>query len=107
VLEYCLETDEVVVSGAIVDELINELREEKLAPNRWLNTLRRTFYDKLTVIDTPEATRIVRDPKDDHVIAAALSEDCEFIITGDKDLLTLRLDHEIKIVTPVQYADMF
>ncbi len=42
----------------------------------------------------------VRDVRDRHVIALAESEDCDIIVTGDKDLLTLGKYKKTKILDP-------
>ena len=65
----------------------------------------RTFIANLTVLAevTPEITdvpRIVRDPNDDMVIACALTVGVDYIVTRDKDLLSLGSHASIQIITP-------
>lgn len=43
--------------------------------------------------------RISRDADDDQVLACALAANANFIVSGDKDLLTLKVFREIPIVT--------
>jgi hypothetical protein len=50
-------------------------------------------------------TDVVRDPADNHVIAAAVESDAQFIVTGDGDLLTLESYGETQIVTPAALLD--
>jgi putative PIN family toxin of toxin-antitoxin system len=49
--------------------------------------------------------RIVRDPKDDYLIATALFEDVDVLISGDKDLLVLR-EHlnRPRIMSPAEFV---
>jgi putative PIN family toxin of toxin-antitoxin system len=47
--------------------------------------------------------RMSRDPDDNSVIACALAADCEFIVTGDNDLLVLREYQGIKISTAAEF----
>lgn len=43
---------------------------------------------------------ICRDPKDDMVIECALRAGAECLVTGDKDLLSLKKYQSIRILTP-------
>lgn len=43
--------------------------------------------------------QISRDADDDQVLACALAAKADFIVSGDKDLLTLKVFREIPIVT--------
>ncbi|MCC7309461.1 MAG: putative toxin-antitoxin system toxin component, PIN family [Acidobacteria bacterium] len=57
-----------------------------------------------TVITTTNlGEQISRDIDDDEVIACAFAADCEFIVTGDNDLLILKEYREIKIVTASEF----
>ena len=46
----------------------------------------------------PDIGQVCRDPNDDHVLAAALAVKADFIVTGDKDLLSLEVFRGIRIV---------
>ena len=43
------------------------------------------------------------DPKDNHVLAAAIETSCEYIVSGDRHLLDLREFQNIRIVTPREF----
>lgn len=47
----------------------------------------------------------LRDPADDQVLETAVVGKCDFLITGDKDLLSLEKYSQIKIVTPAQFMN--
>ena len=49
---------------------------------------------------------IVRDPNDDMVIACAMKAKAEYIVTRDKDLLTLGFYKQIKIVSPEEFMKL-
>lgn len=50
-------------------------------------------------------TDVVRDADDNHVIAASLESEARFIVTGDRDLLTLESFKNIPILTPAAFLD--
>lgn len=73
--------------------------------------LRAGAYEALSLIraeivlradyeDTLDKVPLLRDPKDAHVIAAAIAADCDLLVTGDKDILSLGGVGNLQIVTP-------
>jgi len=61
---------------------------------------------KLVIIDRAE--KISRDRSDDFYIAAAINEKVDFLISGDKDLLSCSNIHKLsfKIVSPKEFIDV-
>ncbi len=58
------------------------------------------------LVDVPdEVPLIVRDPKDDYLIACALAGTADFIVSGDKDLLELEQTGKITILSPRQFVE--
>jgi uncharacterized protein len=49
---------------------------------------------------------LVRDRKDDYLVAYGLVHDADYLVTGDQDLLVLRQVHNLRIVTPVEYLQL-
>jgi len=45
----------------------------------------------------------LRDPSDNNILETALTGKCKWLITGDKDLLTMKKYNEIHIVQPAQF----
>jgi putative PIN family toxin of toxin-antitoxin system len=58
------------------------------------------------VTDLPPLTGIVRDPRDDMVIATALKAQASHIITRDDDLLSLGEFEGITMVTPEAFMGL-
>jgi len=60
------------------------------------------------LVDVPdEVPRIVRDPKDDYLIACALAGNSDFLVSGDKDVLELKAVGKIRIVSAGQLLSLW
>ncbi len=102
---YILQTGEILLSLELLEELNEVLRREKF--NRYVTLEEReefleTLVDRSLFINIVENVQLCRDPKDDKILALALSGQAEYIITGDRDLLVLNPFQAIKIFTPEQ-----
>ena len=61
--------------------------------------------DEFRIVQPRIAIKASRDEDDNRVIEAALEGNCNYIITGDKDLLDLKTFKNIKIVTADQFLN--
>ncbi len=52
------------------------------------------------VTDLPQVTAVIRDPNDDMVVATAQRAQAAYIVTRDKDLLSLQQYEGITMITP-------
>ncbi|MFM9074733.1 MAG: putative toxin-antitoxin system toxin component, PIN family [Bacteroidota bacterium] len=52
-----------------------------------------------------EIKKVCRDPKDDFLLALSKQGKANYLITGDKDLLELKLFSQTKILTPKQFKE--
>jgi len=55
--------------------------------------------------ETPSS--VCRDKDDDNVLACALEADADYLVTGDKDLLHLKVFEGIHIITPRDFEMLF
>jgi putative PIN family toxin of toxin-antitoxin system len=93
-------------SPTLLDELRAVLAREHLASR--LQEQRSsveqaiTLYSALAIGVSPTATpRVVPgDADDDHVIATAVAAAADFLVTGDRHLLTIGQHQGVRIVTP-------
>lgn len=46
---------------------------------------------------------VCRDPEDDHVLSLATTANADYIVSGDKDLLTLKVFNGIKILNAASF----
>lgn len=62
------------------------------------------LWHRSTMVEPRRRVNIVhRDPADNRVIEAALAGRCEYIISGDADLLQLGVVEGARIVTPAEF----
>ena len=47
-----------------------------------------------------------RDPEDDQILACAIEGHADYVVTGDKDLLSLERYREIPIIGPAAFAGL-
>ncbi|MCG6154019.1 putative toxin-antitoxin system toxin component, PIN family [Leptospira bandrabouensis] len=101
--------DEVFV-GYISNEILDEIEETLAKPKFKLPN----DFIQFTIEEIRSATTIIknktlkdylnlRDRDDFHILETAFSANVDFIITGDKDLLTLEKIKDLKIITPDEY----
>lgn len=50
--------------------------------------------------------QVCRDADDDLILAAAIAARCEYLVTGDNDLLVLKQFNDVAIVTPGEFAKL-
>lgn len=94
------------------DQLINEIRlvtsREKL--KKYFNQDKVT--DLISLLDIladkvkiKKIDKISRDPKDDFLLALSKESRANYLITGDKDLLDIKVYGRTKIVTAKQFKE--
>jgi len=101
-MEYCLTNHKIYTSDFIMEEVEKNLKNNfgynEIEVNEVINFMKSNFisvgkYKKL-------GKTVSRDLDDDNVLAAALFEKVDCIVTGDKDLLTIENYKKIKILSP-------
>mgnify|MGYP006296292989 CR=1 FL=1 len=103
-LEHCVRNHELVTSPTILDELERVLREKLDFPRAMVAEALELVRGEATEFDPPGLPEPVsRDPDDDEVLAAAFEGECDVIVTGDDDLLTIESYRDITILTPSRF----
>jgi uncharacterized protein len=92
-------------SPILLAELAEVIGRDKFAKRVLAATLSATElvqdYERLAEIveSQPLPAPTSRDPDDDHVLACALAAQADLIVSGDRDLLTLREYQEMPILS--------
>ena len=100
--EYCLKNTTIFSSDYIADEIERILIQKIKIPAKKTSAIIH-YLKSHTEWIVPEKITVegLRDPKDQMVIiATALSADADYLITGDKDMLVLKMVKKTIILTP-------
>lgn len=103
--------EEKKIISVISNFILNEIREKMIvkfetpafAANATISYIRSISE----VVYIANKTYTLRDPKDNPVLETAINGKCDFLITGDKDLLILKKYNNINIVTPAQFLNIY
>ena len=100
-LERSFVNHTVVISDFILDELREKLVNKFKYSADTADQAVALFRSRMElVLPDALAVPVSRDPDDDNILAAALTGNCDFVITGDKDLLVLNPFGDIRILNP-------
>jgi putative PIN family toxin of toxin-antitoxin system len=105
VLLYITEHHDLVLCDYILYELRDVLKRK--APNALPPA--EMFLAELSYELIPaayDAEKLIRDAKDQPILNAAILSDVDIILTGDKDFLSLQLEHP-KCMTASKFLDDF
>ncbi|TAL83597.1 MAG: putative toxin-antitoxin system toxin component, PIN family [Candidimonas sp.] len=95
---------EVVLSRYILDEMVRvlpRLSKVRLSPAE-IRDLSDSFMFLADIVEPgTEQEAALRDPADQPVLATLVAAKADYLVTGDKDLLTLADKHPI--VTPAEF----
>ena len=98
------------LSNAILDEYIDVLRRVGLREEDELEELLSLFSRGLNLLfttKTPKIRIIKNDPDDDKFIECAVALEAHTVITGDREVLTIKEYMGIRIVTPQQFLEKY
>jgi uncharacterized protein len=100
-LEHCVVRHTLLTSDFILGETKEKLIEKFAYPEDLAADAVSVLRSRMTVVAASKLdTQVCRDPDDDNILAAAVSGDCDCIITGDKDLRVLMEYKGVDIFRP-------
>jgi len=106
--DFCLQYEEIYISDFILDELSEKLSEKFQIKGKELAAIRR-HIDSTTKLVFPSGKipEICRDKDDNNILHLAKAINADFIITGDKDLLEIKVFKQTRIVSPKEFIEQF
>ena len=97
----------VVISPLLIGELERALTYPRVRaaiqrPEEEVHSFVAELARIAVSLETPNLD-VSRDPDDNRFLEAAIAGDADFLVTGDRDLLTLEEHEGIAIVTPARF----
>ena len=100
-LEHCVSRHILFTSDFILDETQEKLIEKFGYSSELAAEAVSVLRSRMTVVSASKLENpVCRDPDDDNILAAAISGECDCIVSGDKDLLVLKQYQGINIFSP-------
>ena len=92
----------------IIDEY-NEIVDEMI--HRKQGTLRNDILcgliSRMEILDPVSKISVCRDPDDDKFLECAIDGKAVFIVSGDKDLLTIGSYNDVEIITAADFCNRY
>lgn len=96
---------ELCCSLGLLEEFTDKLRHKRVVEPDIVPLFIAYRQRVSLVVAAPLSAPVCRDPVDDLVLATALSGHADVIISGDKDLLVLKVYQGIPILSPRQFLE--
>lgn len=104
-VEQCLRIHSVITSEFILNELKAKLTQKFKYSDEDALAVGTLLRSRMQVVEPPPLEcNMCRDPDDDWILATAIAGNAVCLITGDKDLLTLKKIGAIAILSPSEFA---
>jgi uncharacterized protein len=105
-LRFGMESGGILLSLGLLEEISKVLVRDKF--KRYFRTrsrdeLLQTLSLRASLIDISVTVNQCRDPKDNHILELAISGNANYIISGDRDLLTMNPFQGITIISVEQF----
>ncbi|MDQ1439571.1 MAG: uncharacterized protein QOK43_3200 [Acidimicrobiaceae bacterium] len=96
---------DLVVSPHLLEELTDVLSRPKLASrldSTVVSEMLRLVREAAVIASDSPPTTVCRDPDDDYLVALALGTG-SLLVSGDKDLLSVQVEH-VEVLAPAEAA---
>lgn len=95
----------IYTSPQLISELLDILRKKFKFTDSKLKILEGEILEKFKKVYPTERIFASRDIKDNKVLEAAVESGSEIIVTGDRDLLSLKKYGGVLILKPAEFLD--
>lgn len=93
----------VVTSAVLLAELVDVVNKKFPLSREDLRLFEKQAKKTFEIVNPKKQTNVLKDSADNRVLEAALEGSCDYIVTGDKELLDLKSFKDTKIITPAEF----
>ena len=101
---------ELVLSAEITEEVLQALAYPKVLKSARTKVEPDLWFEDIVMlaefVTDQQIESVSRDPDDDKYIAAAIEGRASFVVSGDPDLLDIKENQWVRIVTPRAVLDL-
>jgi putative PIN family toxin of toxin-antitoxin system len=102
---HVIRNHRLVLSDFIVNELKDKLLSKFQNTEKEANEALKLLLTRAEMVRvSPLQSRVCRDPDDDNILATAVSAKCDCMISGDRDLISLRQFQNIRVIRPSEFS---
>lgn len=97
----------LVLSPSLLEDFLRVIEKPKLKRliiPEFAEDFISLLHQKSLIVEPQIKVRACRDPSDDAVLEAALAAKADMVVTGDKDLLTMRSFKKVMILSPSAFS---
>ncbi|MBI2430867.1 MAG: putative toxin-antitoxin system toxin component, PIN family [Candidatus Levybacteria bacterium] len=94
---------QAVTSPILLAELEEVLYKKLSLSKEAIDLTLEEIREEFTVVNPTKIIHVVEDEDDNRVLEAAVSANADYIVTGDSDLLRLKVFRKIVIITSDQF----
>ena len=100
-----LQYDDLFISQPIVEELLRVLSDKFNWNTSALESANEWIAANCHMIAPTECLRVLAEEPDNRVLECAVADNADLIVTGDRQMLSLRNFRHTRIVTLAEYLD--
>lgn len=106
ILERVLSRDvKAIISPVLLVEILDVLSKKFHFPDNDLSLIEYQLKKNSEIVKPKQTINILRDDADNRVLEAAVAGRCRYIVTGDKEILSLGSFRRNKILTPSRFLE--
>lgn len=96
----------IMITKKILNEyfrILNEIDKNGEIAKKWCTLV----IENCPILEDKNYIKICRDPDDNKFLDCALTGKADYLVSGDKDLLSLNKIETIKIITPAKFLKIY